>query len=141
MPVSLERDGQRKDAVLAMNTTESSQDIVSQTEGARLTFFGLATDGIIFTDGQNLFLVWKSNSGECEWCGMQINSPLDGFDIGGYTTVCGAEVDMRRTGENPATENEKNLGDIMANTLNSYFQDEEKRMLKAWEDRCKGVAQ
>jgi hypothetical protein len=99
-----------------------------------LTFLGVGTEGLLFTDGARLFLVWQSNTDGVAWMGMEVPHPDAAFPTI-YPDWCGAEIDMRQTDDDPMTPEVMELGDRMAEALNLLFRETEKRITAEWKTR------
>lgn len=105
-----------------------------------LFFFGSGPNGMLFTDGEKLYLVMESVTvttdngnvnADMRWSGLRVESPSAAFhDI--TPNPCGAEVDMRQNDESPMDEATMAIGDQIADALNRYYRDEEKRLCREW---------
>ena len=84
-----------------------------------LTFVGAGTDGLLFTDGERLFFVWKASFSApgVVWTGMEVKDPSIAFPAIS-ANWCGAEVDMRNDDSDLMTPESMDLGDRMADALN-----------------------
>lgn len=96
---------------------------------APLVCIASSDDGLIFADGHDMYCVWKSNSRDCEWSGLRIDSNIPSVH---HEFVCGAEVDMRRDTDDPVTPEIMALNDRMADALNKYFDGQRKQVDVEW---------
>lgn len=92
-----------------------------------LTFVGFGPNGILFRDGERLYMVWPSRTPGINWSGMEVRRHDAAFTTC-YPDWCGAEVDMRQDESDPVTPEIMALADRMAKTLNAFFKNEEKRV-------------
>lgn len=97
-----------------------------------LVYIGTGPDGILFTDGVKLYMVWPSDTSEFVWAGHEVGyteMAFPGIDGDGY---CGAEIDMRRSDKDSMTEEIMALGDRVAAFLTRHINHERRTAHRLW---------
>lgn len=99
-----------------------------------LTVLGIGQNGILLTDGVNLYKVWESTSSAegYEWYGMKVRTVTDAFEAF-VPDLCGAEIDMRQNDDDAMTPEIMDLNDRVAVTLNEYLKKPEAEITAKWE--------
>lgn len=99
----------------------------------------IGTDGILVTDGTDLYILWEGKlGGKYTWSGRKAKKVEDAFRWT-YQDVCGAEVDMRNTDDDPFTSEVLELADRVAEMINGALEAERKRVSAEWEKMRSGT--
>jgi len=98
-----------------------------------LQFLGIGNEGLLFTNGVDLFMVWNSNdgSGDIRWTGMKV-SDTDAAFTREHRDLCGAEIDMRQSPDDPFTPEIMELGDAMATAIYKAMSESQNTIEARW---------
>lgn len=99
-----------------------------------LVHIGTGPDGILFTDGEKLYMVWPSDEKGFSWSGLEVVSPSMAFPGIDGDEYCGGEVDMRQHEEDPMTEETMALGDRVADFISKHINQERRMAYQRWKN-------